>query len=81
MTENRHSVRLQPEALDPDDISQASDPDMRSSLVALRRAAALARKTAIETGTELVVVREGRIVRIPAETLRLQDDARQDSAP
>lgn len=59
------------------DISQARNPDLRASLAALRRAAALARKTAIDTDTELVVVREGRIVRIPAETLRREATAEQ----
>lgn len=56
----------------PQDISTARDPDLRSSLAALRRASQLARKTAIQTDTELVVVRDGKIVRIPAETLRQQ---------
>jgi len=56
----------------PRDISQASDPDLRASLVALRRAAQLARNTAMQTGTDLVVVRDGRLVRISAETLRRQ---------
>lgn len=59
------------------DISQARNPDLRASLAALRRAAELARKTAIDTDTELVVVREGRIVRIPAETLRREATAEQ----
>ncbi|HRO62337.1 hypothetical protein [Thermomonas sp.] len=56
----------------PHDISDARDPDMRASLAALRRAAQLARKTAIQTNTDLIVVREGRTVRISAETLRRQ---------
>lgn len=56
----------------PKDLSTARDPDLRASLTALRRASQLARKTAIQTGTELVVVRDGRTVRIPAETLRRQ---------
>lgn len=62
------------------DISQAKDADLRSSLAALRRAAALARKEAILTGTELVVVRDGRLVRIPAETLRRQAETESASA-
>lgn len=65
----------------PQDISQATNPDLRASLVALRRAAALARKTAIQTGTDLVVVREGRTVRISADTLRAQSDAERKPAP
>jgi len=36
----------------------------------MRRAADLARKTAIQTGTNLVVVKEGKLTRIPAQELR-----------
>ena len=66
--------------MNPHDISKASDPDLRASLTALRRAAALARKTAIETGTDLIVVRDGRMVRISAETLRSQIKTDRDPA-
>jgi hypothetical protein len=52
------------------DIAQASNPDLRGSLAAMKRAAALARKTAIETDTEIVVVRDGKTVLIPAKQLR-----------
>lgn len=54
------------------DISNAKDPDLRSSLAALRRAAELARREAIQTDTDIVVVRHGRLVRIEAKTLRQQ---------
>ena len=52
------------------DIAQASNPDLRGSLAAMKRAAELARKTAIQTDTEIVVVREGKTVLIPAKQLR-----------
>ena len=39
-------------------------------MAAMRRAAALARKTAIQTDTGIVVVRDGKPVRIPAAELR-----------
>ena len=52
------------------DLSRAKNPDLRSSMIAMRRAAAMARETAIRTGTEIVVVRDGKPVRIPAEQLR-----------
>lgn len=52
------------------DIAQASNPDLRGSLAAMKRAAALARKTAIQTDTEIVVVRDGKTVLIPAKQLR-----------
>jgi hypothetical protein len=54
------------------DISNARDPDVRSSLAALRRAAALARKEAIATNTDIVVVKDGRLLVIEAKTLRKQ---------
>lgn len=51
------------------DISNAKDPDLRTSLSALRRAGELARKTAIQTDTSIVINREGKIVRVSAEEL------------
>jgi hypothetical protein len=38
----------------------------------MRRAAALARKTAIQTDTEIIVVRDGKPVGITADQLRLE---------
>lgn len=52
------------------DISQAKNPDLRASLAALQRAAELARQTALQTDTAIVVVREGKRMRITAEQLR-----------
>lgn len=52
------------------DITQASNPDLRGSLAAMKRAAELARRTAIQTDTEIVVVRDGKTVLIPAKQLR-----------
>jgi hypothetical protein len=52
------------------DISQAKNPDLRGSMAAMRRTAALARKRAIQTDTAIVVVRDGKVVRIPAAELR-----------
>ena len=51
------------------DLSKAKDPVLRGSMAAMRRAAALARKTAIQTDTAIVLVREGKPVRIPAAEL------------
>jgi hypothetical protein len=61
------------------DISTASNPDLRASLAALRRASALARKIAIDTDTGIVVVREGRTVYVPAKTLRRDAATQQDA--
>lgn len=54
------------------DLAEASDPDLRASLAALRRAATLAREQAIRTDTEIVIVRDGERVTLSAETLRGQ---------
>jgi hypothetical protein len=52
------------------DLSKARDADLRASMKAMQRAAEMARQTAIQTNTALVVVRDGKTVRIPAEELR-----------
>jgi hypothetical protein len=52
------------------DLAKAHSPELRASLTAMRRAAALARKTAIQTGTDLVIVKDGKLIRISADQLR-----------
>ena len=52
------------------DISQARNPDLRGSMAAMKRAAVLARKIAIQTNTGIIVVRDGKPVRISAAELR-----------
>lgn len=52
------------------DLSEAINPDLRASLAGMRRAAALARQIAIQTDTEIVLVRDGKPVRISAAELR-----------
>lgn len=52
------------------DISTAKNADLRASLAALRRAAKSARQLAIQTDTAIVVVKDGKLVRIPANDLR-----------
>lgn len=54
----------------PRDLSRAKNPDLRASLAALRRAAKLARKTAIRTNTGICIVKDGKLVQITAEELR-----------
>ena len=51
-------------------ITEAKDPDLRASGIAMHRAAELARQTATRTGTHLVVVRDGKLTRIAPQTLR-----------
>ena len=52
------------------DLSEAKNPDLRASLAGMRRAAALARQIAIQTDTEIVLVKGGKPVRITASELR-----------
>lgn len=52
------------------DLARAKDPDLRASLQAMQRAAELARKTAIQTETGIVILEGERIVRLSARELR-----------
>lgn len=52
------------------ELSKARNPDLRASLAAMRRAAELARQTAMQTNTAIVVVVDGKPVRVSAEQLR-----------
>ena len=54
------------------DISEARDPDLRGSVAAMGRAAELARQTAIQTGTRLVLVKDGKVTRILPPTMRVK---------
>ena len=51
-------------------IQEAKNPDLRASAAAMNRAAKAARKTAIQTGTNLIVMKDGKLIRIPAQVLR-----------
>jgi superfamily II DNA or RNA helicase len=57
------------------DLSNAKNPDLRASLAAMRRAAAMARSTAIQTNTEIVIVKNGKPVHITAEELKKEQPA------
>jgi len=61
------------------DIANAKNADLRASQQAMQRAAELARHTAIQTGTDLIIVQDGKTVRIPASVL--QDTAQTSSKP
>lgn len=43
-------------------IDHAKDPDLRASLAAIRRAAKRARLVAAQTGTQLVLARNGKYI-------------------
>ena len=61
-------------------IQEAKDPDLRASVAAMNRAAEAARKTAIQTGTDLIVMKNGKLTRISADVLR-EANPRADSNP
>jgi len=52
------------------DISTAKDLGLRASMVAMQRAAALARQTAIKTETHIVIVEGEKLIRVSADELR-----------
>jgi hypothetical protein len=52
------------------ELAKAKNPDIRNSLVAMKRAAEMARQIAVQTNTAIVMVKDGKTVRIPAEQLR-----------
>lgn len=54
----------------PQDLANARNKDLAASLTAIRRAAAMARTQAIQTGTAIVVNRNQKLVRITADELR-----------
>jgi hypothetical protein len=49
-----------------------SNPDVRDAMAAMQRAAELARTTAIQTETAIIIVQDGKRIRITAEELRKQ---------
>lgn len=61
------------------DLSTATDPDLRASFAALQRAAEMARQTAIQTDTDLVVIQEGQLVHLSASELREQNPRKTDA--
>lgn len=57
------------------ELQYAKNPDLIASVVAIKRAAQLARQTAIQTNTAIVVIKDGVLCRISAEELKQQDHA------
>ena len=51
-------------------LSQAKDKDLPASLIAMRRAARLAREQAVRTDTAIIVIRDKAPVRVSADELR-----------
>lgn len=59
--------------MNPKDISSARNPDQRASLVAMQRAAQMARQIAIQTNTAIILHQDGKMVRITANQLQEQE--------
>jgi Tfp pilus assembly protein FimT len=55
--------------MNPRDLSEAKDPDLRASLVAIQRAARLAREQAVQTNTAIVVQRNNQMIWCTAQEL------------
>ena len=53
-----------------DQLSTAKDKDLPASLIAIKRAAKVARELAVRTNTAIVVLRDQKQVRITADELR-----------
>ena len=51
------------------DSRECSDPVMLGALAALHRAAEEARRIAIQTGTDLIIMRDGKICRLSPEEI------------
>ena len=62
-------------------IQEAKNADLRGSWQALQRAARRARELAAQTGTELIVSRDGVIERIKPQPDTAGQQARQPTAP
>lgn len=58
------------------DISEAKNPDQRASMAAMKRAAEVARQTAIQTNTAVIRVKDGKPVRVTADELRKEQQER-----
>ena len=74
-----HKTTMGRKPVNATDITKAKKPDQRASLAALQRAAALARETAIQTNTNIVIEKDGKLVWISAEELRRQASEAQES--
>ncbi len=62
-------------------IEEARDPDIRLSGVALKRAAKRAHELAAQTGTAIVVVRDGTIQHVLPTAPERSDQVHEPSAP
>ena len=61
---------MEREPINMKSIQEAKDPVLRASVAAMNRAAEAARRTAIQTGTDLIIMKNGKLTRISSESLR-----------
>lgn len=61
----------------PRDIHQAKSAELRGTMAAMQRAARVARETAIQTNTALIVMQDGKVVEVSPEELRHQAETGQ----
>jgi len=57
------------------ELQNAKDKDIIASLDAMKRAASLARKQAMQTDTAIVVLKDHKIMRLTAEDIRKEGKA------
>ena len=57
------------------ELNTAKDQDLIASVAAMKRAAALARKQAMQTDTAIVVLKDQKIVRLTADEIRKEGQA------
>lgn len=55
------------------ELHKAKDKDLIASLAAMKRAAAQARKQAIQTDTAIVVLKDQKIIRLTAKEIRQEE--------
>ena len=53
-------------------LEPVKDKELAAELAALRRAARMARELAVRTNTAIILVEDGKIVRVSADELRAQ---------
>lgn len=58
-----------------EELSKAKDPELVASIQAIKRAAAMARKIAVQTDTGIVIMKDEKLVRVSAEQLRTDHNA------
>jgi len=55
-------------------LSKPSDPDMKGVMSALRRAVKRAHKVAYQTGTNIITMRDGKVIEVPPDPKMYSDD-------